>query len=405
MANLYDFSGVERNFDRFLDLYNMKQQRGLQERRLGLAERSEGIDNAYKQKDSAYKQMLIDKEYSEIRRRQELERDPTVAITVMAKAIREARQTGGDKFAEMTYNSFKQNPKYSPHTKGYEYSDFKFDTSGNIYSKSKDEEGNILPDQYDRVGVDGKVEHLDLSDKKPPSAKEYEYSKILPAEERPEYEKFATKPKMSIDLGSNKKFLDKLMESTAQDFTKQQEAARLSVQTIQNIDEARSKLDAGIYAGAGANIKLGFDKWLRSTGLNIGGEKAANTEAFAGATGRLVGKIIKDFGSGTGLSDADRQYAERIAGGDITLTEQSIRKLFDIAEKAQRVQIKAYNNLATQIENKYGKEELPFDMKIQEPEETIKLPANVKTYPQAIEHLISRGMTKEQAIQWIKDND
>ncbi|OHC01817.1 MAG: hypothetical protein A2Z57_06450 [Planctomycetes bacterium RIFCSPHIGHO2_12_39_6] len=50
-------------------------------------------------------------------------------------------------------------------------------------------------------------------------------------------------------------------------------------------------------------------------------------------------------------------------------------KLFDIAEKGQRIQIKAYNAIASQIESRYGKEEMPFDMKIQEPEEATARPS------------------------------
>ena len=385
MANLYDFSGVERNMDRFIDLYNIKQNRGMQERQLGLAERQESRMGQSQGLDNQYKQMLINRETEELKMKQDLMNDPGTRITIMSKALMEAYSTGGKKLAENTLRSFQNNPKYKDDVDNYTIDDFQFTQNGGIYAPIITTEGERLEGQYGFIDPTGKMHQIDMNkykgkDKLPTSAKEFEYSKTLPEEELPAYKEFATKPKMSIDLGANKKFLDKLMESTAQDFTKQQEAARLSVQTIQNINDARSKLDAGIYLGAGANIKLGFDKWLRSAGLNIGGEKAANTEAFAGATGRLVGKIIKDFGSGTGLSDADRQYAERIAGGDITLTEQSIRKLFDISEKAQRVQIKAYNNLATQIENKYGKEELPFDMKIQEPEEKKPSPSTAEEY-------------------------
>jgi len=96
------------------------------------------------------------------------------------------------------------------------------------------------------------------------------------------------------------------------------------------IAEGMALLESGIYSGSAANIKLGFDKWLQETGVDVGGQIASNTEAFAGLMGLQVGKIIKQFGAGTGLSDADREYAEKIAGGKITLTEDSLRKLLDI---------------------------------------------------------------------------
>ena len=38
-----------------------------------------------------------------------------------------------------------------------------------------------------------------------------------------------------------------------------------------------------------------------------------------------VGRLIKQFGAGTGLSDADRQYAEKMAGGKITLDVKALK--------------------------------------------------------------------------------
>lgn len=184
-------------------------------------------------------------------------------------------------------------------------------------------------------------------------------------------------PSTTVNVGADNKFLGKLGEHAAESFTKSRENAVLSANTIGNIYDARKQLDAGIYAGTGATYKLAIDKMLQTAGINIGGETASNTETFAGATGKLVGKIIKDFGSGTGLSDADRDYAERIAGGKITLNEQSMRKLLDIAENAQRVQMKMHNKTAKEIEGKYSKEAMPYSMTVEEP--SIYKKSNSKT--------------------------
>jgi hypothetical protein len=56
-----------------------------------------------------------------------------------------------------------------------------------------------------------------------------------------------------------------------------------------------------------------------------------------------VGKIIKQFGAGTGLSDADRQYAEKMAGGKITLDVKALNKILDINERAARNVITRHN--------------------------------------------------------------
>ena len=50
----------------------------------------------------------------------------------------------------------------------------------------------------------------------------------------------------------------------------------------------------------------------------------ARTQTYQAVVGQLVGQIIKLFGAGTGLSDADRIYAEQMAGGDIELQEDAL---------------------------------------------------------------------------------
>ena len=59
-----------------------------------------------------------------------------------------------------------------------------------------------------------------------------------------------------------------------------------------------------------------------------------------------VGKLIKQFGAGTGLSDADREYATKMAGGLITVDEKAIRKILDINDKAAQNVIRLHNKRA-----------------------------------------------------------
>lgn len=140
------------------------------------------------------------------------------------------------------------------------------------------------------------------------------------------------------------KFMGELGTSEAKRLSGLRQTADDAVKSKQIIAEGLTLVDKGIYSGSAANIKLSFDKWLQQAGINIGGEKAANTEAFAGMMGLQVGKVIKAFGTGTGLSDADREYAQKIAGGEIKLTEQSIRKLLDINDRLATFAISEYNS-------------------------------------------------------------
>ena len=108
---------------------------------------------------------------------------------------------------------------------------------------------------------------------------------------------------------------------------------------------AKSLLDQGMVTGFGADFRLNLSRAADLLGLGGGSEreKVANTEAFIAETGQLVGQVIKQFGAGTGLSDADREYARKISAGEIALNEQSLRRILDIREKAFRAAAEAYN--------------------------------------------------------------
>lgn len=161
------------------------------------------------------------------------------------------------------------------------------------------------------------------------------------------------------------KKLGELGAENLMDEKKDAESARQSINTIQ---EGRKFLNAGAYSGSAANIKQGIDKWLQEGGIQIAGKTAANTEAYAALMGKEVGSVIKLFGSGTGLSDADREYAEKIAAGRITLTEDSKRKLLDIHEKLYRAKIRGYNKKAGKVMKSPLAASFPYGLEVEEPE-------------------------------------
>ena len=119
---------------------------------------------------------------------------------------------------------------------------------------------------------------------------------------------------------------------------------------LRGLLEARKIVDSGIVTGTGANFITDFGNLVVSRlGMEDKGNAVANTQAFAATMGIQVGQIIKQFGAGTGLSDADREYAEKIVGGNITVSEGAIRKLMEINERAFRNVISAHNKRAAQV--------------------------------------------------------
>ena len=113
---------------------------------------------------------------------------------------------------------------------------------------------------------------------------------------------------------------------------------------IETVNTGRDILKGKIITGAGADFLVNFNQALKTAGVDFGyADAAANSQAYAANMAQNVGKIIKQFGAGTGLSDADRQYAEKMAGGKITLDAKALDKILDINERAARNVITRHN--------------------------------------------------------------
>ena len=150
------------------------------------------------------------------------------------------------------------------------------------------------------------------------------------------------KPLVSIDQKQESAFESKLGEKQAEAIVKSREAADDAVEILNTVAQGRQLLNSGTITGFGADWIVGAGQALGRIGFDTG-EAVSNTQAFASTMAQNVGKLIKQFGSGTGLSDADREYAEKMAGGRITLEEKSIRKILDINERAARNVIRRHN--------------------------------------------------------------
>lgn len=173
----------------------------------------------------------------------------------------------------------------------------------------------------------------------------------------------AAASRTNINMGENK-LRGALGEGIGKEILSGHQAAQEAVQSIQANNQARKLLDSGVVTGFGANIKLAFGKALQQAGINVADDPIANTEAFVAQRAQETGRIIKQFGSGTGLSDADRQYAMRAVAGDVTLNESSIRKILDLNERASRFLIDRNNTNVGKL--KPGT--VDYDLSIQAPE-------------------------------------
>jgi hypothetical protein len=172
-------------------------------------------------------------------------------------------------------------------------------------------------------------------------------------------------PGTTVNVGPGEKAFDIELSKNKAQLLKESLAAAEDAESITDtINIGRQLLNAGMVTGAGAEYLVNFGQALKQVGIDVSSDATANSQAYAAAMANNVGRIIKLFGAGTGLSNADREYAEKMAGGKITLDERALRRILDINERLARNTISRHNARV----DKFGAGE---EMKVQPPATTV----------------------------------
>ena len=92
--------------------------------------------------------------------------------------------------------------------------------------------------------------------------------------------------------------------------------------------------------------------------LSLSKEEAAllvNTENFINNRIRATLKRLgdKELGSGTGLSNADREFMQAAEAGNISLNEQTIQKVLDVSRRAALFELRQYNDKVDVLNERY----------------------------------------------------
>lgn len=179
-----------------------------------------------------------------------------------------------------------------------------------------------------------KVQEYNLAKQQGYQGTFYDYQRELAA---------AGKSSTNVNVNTAEGISSGLMRALPQRLEKDAEAAQAAANLYQQTATVEKLLDSGVITGTMANPRLAITKAFATAGL-IEGESVANTEAFITQVGQNVLQLVKGLGAGSGISNADLKFAERIAAGDIELSEKSIRKAFELQKKASEAKIKSYND-------------------------------------------------------------
>lgn len=231
-----------------------------------------------------------------------------------------------------------------------------------------------------------------VEDKRPTSIREAEYVTTNPTMKDTVVEmKRADKPETTI-----KNYANPIVKGISDQFLEDRAAAKAAVTETRAIHEARNLLDQGIFTGPGANIKLAMGRI--GTVFGFGKDVVANTESFGPAVAQRVLPLVKGLGAGSGISNADREFAEKMAGGQIKMTEQSLRQILDIGERAARAKVTSYNEAVEPMVKNADEELRPFagTLRVPEPPE-YKAPekAGAAPKPSAPLALPTRGEVRD----------
>lgn len=203
------------------------------------------------------------------------------------------------------------------------------------------------------------------------SIQDYEYYKgtLAPGEKPMSFIEFQNSKKSgtTINVGSGfGKLSDKLSEGGAEQVFKSREKAEDSIGVLRANKQNRELLERGMITGAkGASFVNQLNKLLVVAGFNVNPDVSANTDAYLANVAKQTATIIKDFGAGTGLSDADREFATKAAGGDISMSREALERILDINDKAAVFSLKRHKDLISKLPE--GSQ--PFDLSVPVPKE------------------------------------
>lgn len=145
---------------------------------------------------------------------------------------------------------------------------------------------------------------------------------------------------------------EELAKLAVEDFGKMHEKAVAAKRTYDVVQRQLSRIEGGMPTGLGANIQVYLDRVGKFLNLPYEGTTAADAQAYMREAGKLVAEQIKDFGSGTGLSDADRLYAERISGADITDQKEALQELLELRTNEAIFVMDTYNTARNKLMSK-----------------------------------------------------
>lgn len=145
-------------------------------------------------------------------------------------------------------------------------------------------------------------------------------------------------PQAQVTINQEKPFLTNF----ASTLDKYKQGADTAVNGLQQLNDAQDKLENGnLILGTGAEARKDFGTFLTTLGFTGSKDAVANTNAFLAETRSMA--IASRAQGFSRITNTDLAYLQKIAGGDESLTKDSIKKIFDIRRSIMEHNIDQYN--------------------------------------------------------------
>jgi len=200
----------------------------------------------------------------------------------------------------------------------------------------------------------------------------------------------------TVNVSTEKKYGERFGGLIADRDAGKLDAAESASRVIENADRITDILASGkVFTGTGANVRLQIAKALNLAG-GTDTERIANTEVLISSLANSTLGAIKssNLGAGQGFTNADRDFLEKAASGQITYDAASLRRLAELGRRAGVASIESWNSRVRQIPRSalegagISADPLPIPA---------RRPASVMNIPQAaIDMLKSVAGTREQ---------
>jgi hypothetical protein len=156
---------------------------------------------------------------------------------------------------------------------------------------------------------------------------------------------------VNVNANTGSKFGEAFAAKQADQYSQLYDQAQKAPELVERASRVQELLKTGAYTGAAADFKLQFGKAAKAAGLDYGGTDLDNTEALAQELAASTLDSIKasGLGGGTGFSNADRDFLERVVGGKIVLERGTIGRLSNLNQRAAKLTIKRWNDTAARL--------------------------------------------------------